>query len=110
MGGLLINGDKWEDIAPRLVATDFYLSQHRLIFQALSVLAVKGDPFDIVTVSEQLEATGDLEDAGGLAYLANLVQDCIGTINEAWIEIVRDKSIRRQLLKAGVRIAEKANV
>jgi replicative DNA helicase len=69
LGGLLIDPTGLGPGRRRVVADDFYRPDHQLIFNALAELAASGKPGDVVTVSEQLQRNGKLEQAGGLAYL-----------------------------------------
>jgi replicative DNA helicase len=79
---------------------------HKLIFRAISQLAEQLVPFDIITLSESLKSLGDLESVGGLSYLIVLSKDTPCATNvEAYADIVRDKSILRQLIHAGTTIA-----
>ena len=108
IGGLMLDAERWDDIADKLQAEDFYRHEHRLIYATLSQLAQRAQPLDAVTVSERLEAQGKLEEAGGTKYLADLVKDTPGAANVmAWSQIVRDHSVRRQLIRAGAHIMEK---
>ncbi len=108
LGGLMLDAERWDDLAERLDPEDFYRHEHRLIYAALCQLAQGYKPLDAVTVSEHLEAQGKLVEAGGLPYLAELVQDTPGAANlMAWADIVRDHSIRRQMIRVGARIIEK---
>ncbi|ORE88855.1 replicative DNA helicase [Oceanococcus atlanticus] len=107
IGGLMHDSNVWDDLADRLIPEDFYRHEHRLIYEALSELAKRYQPLDAVTVSEHLEANGKIDDTGGLPYLAGLVQDTPGASNIlAWADIVREHSIRRQLIRAGAVIIE----
>lgn len=107
LGGLMLDANVWDDLAEKLDPEDFYRHEHRLIFAALADLAQRSQPLDAVTVSEFLEARGELVEAGGLPYLAELVQDTPGAANiMAWAEIVREHSIRRQLIRTGAAIIE----
>ncbi len=107
IGGLMHDSNVWDDLADRLIPEDFYRHEHRLIYEALSELAKRYQPLDAVTVSEHLEANGKIDDTGGLPYLAGLVQDTPGASNIlAWADIVREHSIRRQLIRAGAAIIE----
>ncbi|EOJ0068367.1 replicative DNA helicase, partial [Pseudomonas aeruginosa] len=73
--------------------------EHRLIFTAISELAAKDAPFDVVTVSEAIE---DLPEAGGLAYLGQLADNTPSVANiEAYAQIVRDRAHLRQLMSLG---------
>lgn len=108
LGGVMLNAQAWDDLADKLGADDFYHHQHRLIYGSLSALAVRNQPLDAVTVSEHLAGQGKLDQAGGLAYLADLVEDTPAAANiGAWAEIVREHSVRRQLIQVGGKIIEK---
>ena len=73
LGALMLNGDAFGDVARIVGADDFTGERHRLIFEAMAQLAGERDPLDAVTVCEHLGAAGTLEDAGGIAYLAELI-------------------------------------
>ncbi|MGJ8668606.1 MAG: replicative DNA helicase [Oceanococcus sp.] len=107
LGGLMHDATVWDDLADQLVPEDFYRHEHKLIYEALTALARRFQPLDAITVSEYLEANGNEEKTGGLPYLAGLVQDTPGAANIlAWADIVREHSIRRQLIRAGASIIE----
>ena len=109
LGALLLENRCWDNIADKVAEVDFYRKDHRLIFRVISELADKQDPFDVITLSESLEATGELEEAGGLAYLGMLAKDTPSAANVvAYAEIVRDRSILRQLVHIGTDIADSA--
>jgi replicative DNA helicase len=106
LGGLLIDPIAWDQVADMVTAEDFYRPDHRLIFGALGELVGAGKPGDVVTVSEQLERHGRLEEAGGLAYLGTLVRDTPTAANaRAYAAIVRERSLLRKLISAGREIA-----
>jgi replicative DNA helicase len=106
LGGLLLDASAWDNVADILRTHDFYRPDHRLIFDAIGHLATQNQPCDAVTVSEQLERAGKLGDAGGLAYIGSLARDTPTAANvRAYAEIVRERSLLRQLLKAGTDIA-----
>jgi replicative DNA helicase len=93
-------------VADVLRSEDFYRPDHRLVFEAIGQVAGAGKPADAVTVSEHLERIGRLADAGGLSYLGTLVRDTPTAANvRAYAGIVRERSLLRQLLKAGTDIA-----
>lgn len=114
LGGLLLSGltndnSAWDTIADKVVESDFYRQDHRLIFRALADLAEDSKPLDIVTVSEWLKQRGEMENAGGFAYLATMAKDTPSAANiRAYAEIVREKSILRQLISVGTGIADSA--
>lgn len=114
LGGLLISGrtgdsTAWDSVADKVTEDDFYRQDHRLIFRALSSLASDNQPLDVLTVSEWLKQRNELENAGGFAYLATMVRDTPSAANiKAYAEIVREKSILRQLIGVGTSIADAA--
>ncbi len=109
LGGLMLSNEAWDQIADRVVETDFYQKEHRLIFRAIGELAEVDRPRDVVTLAEQLDNVGKLEDAGGLAYLGRLAQDTPGAANiAAYADIVRERSVLRQMISVGNEIANSA--
>ena len=106
LGGLLLDAVAWDNIADVVTSPDFYRPDHQLIFEAIANLVGEGKPCDVVTVSQELERTGKLEDAGGLAYLSNVARDTPTAANvRAYADIVRERSLLRQLIRAGTDIA-----
>ncbi|BCX82862.1 replicative DNA helicase [Methylomarinovum caldicuralii] len=109
LGGLMLDADAWEKVADRLNEADFYRKEHRLIFRAIRDLAEGDKPCDVVTVSELLEQRGELQDAGGLAYLTALAEATPSAANiTAYADIVRERAILRQLAHVGTEIADAA--
>jgi len=105
LGGLLLDPAAWDSVADAVVAEDFYRPDHRLIFAAIGELAGEAKPCDVVTVSQQLERSGKLEAAGGLAYLSAIARDTPTAANvRAYADIVRERSLLRQLIRAGTEI------
>ncbi len=109
LGGLMLDNETWDKIADKVAVGDFYRREHRLIFEAISRLVDGDQPFDVVTLAETLERTGNLEDAGGLPYLGVLAKDTPSAANVmAYAKIVRFNSVLRQLIHAGTEIADLA--
>jgi replicative DNA helicase len=75
LGGLLLDTSAWDQVADMVRTHDFYRPDHRLVFDAITALASNGKPCDVITVSEQLQKLGELDNAGGLAYLGTLARD-----------------------------------
>jgi replicative DNA helicase len=106
IGGLLLDNRAWEQIADRVAEGDFYRNDHRIIFNAIRNLEEKSQPFDAVTLSEWMDKHGELEDAGGLAYLGRLAKETPTAANiVAYADIVRERSVLRQLIAVGTDIA-----
>ncbi|KOR27295.1 DNA helicase, partial [Achromatium sp. WMS2] len=81
----------------------------RLIFQAITALAADNQPFDVITLSEQLERQGLLKSSGGLNYLVVIAQETPTAANIlAYAKIVRNNSILRNLITAGTDMAASA--
>lgn len=107
LGGLMLNNPSWDEVADRVVREDFYRREHQLIFEAIQKLADHQKPFDVVTLSEELERIGALDDAGGMAYIGTLAKDTPSAANiKAYAEIVREHSVKRQLIRVGTNIAD----
>src|SRR5690349_6980005 len=73
LGSVLLDSDCLSDILAVLSGDDFYREAHRKIFCAMMEMAERGDPIDVLTLSDSLKAKSDLEAAGGSAYLTALV-------------------------------------
>ena len=109
LGGLLIDGEAWDRVCDILVEEDFYRRDHRLIFRAIMALAEGGQPYDAVTVSEWLASRNELEAAGGLTYLGALSKNTATAANiRSYAEIVRERSVLRQLARVGTEISNTA--
>ena len=109
LGGLMLDNQTWDSVADKVVVEDFYRKDHRLIFSAIEKLAEKQDPFDVITLSESLEAIDELKSVGGLGYLAMLAKDTPTAANiVAYANIVRDRSVLRQLIHIGTDISDSA--
>lgn len=107
LGGLMLNNEAWLNVIDILRAEDFYRLEHRLLFEAMDVLWRDNKPIDAVTLSGALADNGHLDRIGGGAFLADLAEGTPGASNvSAYARIVRERSTRRQLIRAGQRIAD----
>ena len=106
IGALLISSDSWDGVAEVVAAADFYRPEHRAIFRQIALLVDRGEPVDVVTVSDRLLATGELDAAGGHTYLAELAEQTPTASNvRAYANAVRERSVLRQLINAAQDIA-----
>ncbi len=106
LGGLMLDHQSWDKVADIVSEHDFYRKDHRLIFSAIAALAEAASPCDVVTVSEHLGNRGQLDDAGGLEYLATLANESPGAANaRAYARILRERSMLRALISAGNQIS-----
>jgi len=109
LGGLLLDNSAWDRIADMIGESDFYRADHRLIYRHVSKLIGNSRPADVITVSESLESTRELDGIGGLAYLGALAQNTPTAANiRRYAEIVRERAVMRKLAEVGTEIAETA--
>lgn len=103
IGALLLCEEAWDAIQDSgIKPDDFYESRHKLIYGAIADLASKGKPVDVVTVSEALEESLKLHDAGGPTYLSRLVEITPSWDNAlAYADIVVDRSKKRAYKNLG---------
>lgn len=109
LGGLMLEETAWDRAAEIVTEHDFYRRDHRLIFRAIADLANESKPRDALTVAETLNRMGELEEAGGMAYLGEIVKNTASAANiAAYAEIVRERSILRQLIRVSYEISDAA--
>ena len=109
LGGLMLDNAAWHSIFNIVSESDFYHKSHRLIFRTIEGLAEKDIPFDVITISEELEAAGGMAETGGLSYLVLLAKDTPSAANIiSYANIVRDRSLRRKLIHVSANIAAAA--
>ena len=107
LGGLFLDKDSLIKVVERVQAEDFYRQDHRIIYKAIIDLDNDGKPFDLVTVAEWLESHQQLDEVGGLSYLAALAENTPSASNVGvYADIVRKRSVLRQLISATVKINE----
>ena len=109
LGGLMLDNQRWDQIADKVHADDFYRKEHRLIFRAIAALCDENQPADVVTVSEWLEKNAELESAGGLSYLGALANNTPSAANiVAYAAIVRERALMRNLIRVATNVANSA--
>ncbi|SOC39366.1 replicative DNA helicase [Ureibacillus acetophenoni] len=90
-----------------LIPQDFYRISHQMIFQTMLDLSDQGKPIDLVTLTEELSSKKELEDVGGLSYLAELANAVPTAANVGhYAKIVEEKSILRRLIRVATSIVE----
>lgn len=109
LGGLLLDNNAFDQVADVIGPDDFYRRDHRLIFEKIQAMCIEGQPADVVTVYGALQAEGKAQEVGGLQYLNSLATGTPSAANiRRYSEIVRDRSILRQLVTAGDTISTTA--
>ncbi len=107
LGAVLIDPESMIKIGDSIDAEDFYDSRHRAIYTGMRVLHEKRSPIDILTLSEQLNSTKQLDSVGGAAYLTELTSFVPTAAHiEQYALIVAEKAVRRRLIKASSAIAD----
>ncbi|PIB15917.1 replicative DNA helicase [Vibrio rotiferianus CAIM 577 = LMG 21460] len=107
IGGLLLDNERWDTVAERVVSSDFYSRPHRLIFEGVKTILEAGKPLDLITLSEHLERHEQLDDVGGFAYLADLAKNTPSAANiNAYADIVAERAIVRGLIGVANEIAD----
>lgn len=106
LGSMLLDRDAIARAIEGLRADDFYRDAHRVIFQAMVELFERGEPVDLITVTNRLAANGKLDDVGGATYVASLPNVVPTAANvDFYANIVLEKSMLRALISAGTHIA-----
>ena len=109
LGGLMLDNNAWDTVSETVSEENFYRHDHRLIFRTMTKLVNNSQPLDVVTLSEELDRVGELDNAGGLEYLVDLARNTPSASNiRAYSEIVRDRALLRQMITAANEIAESA--
>jgi replicative DNA helicase len=107
LGGMMLDNGAGFEVLDTLREGDFYLHAHQLIFASMRDLLSAHKPCDFLTVTEHLRYINKLEEAGGVAYIGTLANDTPSAANTmAYAEIVRERSVLRQLISTGQGIAD----
>ncbi len=107
LGGLLLSNEAWDSAAELVAASDFYRADHRLIYRQVAKIMEAGDPLDVVILSDSLDAAGELEAAGGMAYLLELANNTPSASNiRAYASVVSERAALRNLIQAAQDIAD----
>ena len=94
LGGLMLTNDSFDTVASVIGEEDFFSQDHQLIFKTMRRLSSEEKPLDVVTLSETLQSTKELEQVGGSAYLVELSDNTPSSANiSAYAQIVLERSI-----------------
>lgn len=109
LGALMIDKDAFSIISELLRPETFYEPRHQKIYQAIQTLNFNENPVDIMTVTQELEREGTLEDIGGPAYIVELSSHVASSAHiEYHAHILAQKSTARQLIHFASVIETKA--
>jgi len=105
LGGVLIENSVLDTVVELLRPEDFYREAHRKIMRAVLELNQRNEPIDLITLADALRNRGELQDAGGAAYLAELAERVPTAANVVYYaRIVRDKALMRNLIQVTTEI------
>ena len=109
LGAILLDNHSFNIAVEKLKGDDFFLDQHRRIFERIVELAEAQQAIDLITLSECLDRHGELESAGGPAYLSQLMDGLPRATNvEHYVRIVKEKSVLRHLIRTAEVIMQRA--
>jgi replicative DNA helicase len=109
IGSLLIDPEALFRVSPFLKGEDFYIQKNAWIYEAIFALHERREPIDFVTLCDELERRGQLEEVGGAAYITHLINAVPSAIHvEAYAHIVEHAAIRQRLISAASQIAQLA--
>ena len=109
LGALMIDKDAYAVVCELLRPESFYDPRHQMIYEAIRDLNMNERPVDVLTVTEQLAKSGNLEEVGGPGYVAELSSKVASSANiEYHAQIIAQKSLARQLISFSSVIQTKA--
>jgi len=109
LSAMLIDGDAVARAIEMIGDSSFYRESNRRVFRAMVRLYSRGEVIDVVTLSDELKSAGEIDGAGGMAYLARLVDAVPTAANiEYHCRILRDKAVLRQLIESATDIVREA--
>src|SRR4030066_264979 len=109
LGAVLINPESYFEVSQFLRSDDFYIQRHRWLWESFMRLNERRTPIDFLTVVEELDQTGQLNEVGGPAYISTLINNVPSSLHaEAYGHIVEQTAIRRRMLDAANKIAKLA--
>src|SRR6202158_6497860 len=109
LGAILLDNNAINPAIEKLKPEDFFHDHHRRIYQQMIALGESQQAIDLVTLTEQLQRTGELESVGGAAYVSQLMDGVPRVANiEHYARIVKEKSLLRGLIHATSAIQQQA--
>ncbi len=109
LGCMLTSVNALNIAADALADSDFYYSEHQIIFNSLKTAFRSDKPADIHLISEELKRQNKLDAVGGISYLTSLAQYAgTSAYIEEYVQLIRDKSVLRQMITASQKIEKTA--
>ena len=105
LGGILVNNKNLNVVLSIISIDDYYKEANRKILEAIISLIEKGRPADLLTLAEELQKSGALEEVGGISYLSSLMDGVPKSLNiEYHARIIKEKSLLRRLITSSSEI------
>ena len=105
LGALMLDSDALSNSIEILRKESFYKNEHQKVFEAIESLFNSAQPVDILTVTNQLRKSGDLEEIGGPIFVSGLTERIASAANiETHARIIAQKYIQRELIKISAKI------
>jgi replicative DNA helicase len=109
LGSVMLDREAWDSVSDLLSADDFYKPAHQKIFSAIFKLQQTNQPIDIITVSNSLQASGELDSVGGTSYLVDILNRTVSSVHAVThAKIIREKAKLRKIIHASTTLIEKA--
>jgi replicative DNA helicase len=109
LGAMLLDSAAIGVAAELLDESSFYRGAHRKIFRAIMDLFARDEAVDLVTLTQELKRTKDLDDVGGAAYLSTVIGSVATTANVRYhAKIVLEKALLRRLINVATEVAQEA--
>jgi replicative DNA helicase len=105
LGGILVNNKSLNVVLSVILPEDLYQESHRKILDRIIHLVDKGIPVELLSLSEELRRAGALEEVGGAAYIASLMDGVPKSLNvEYYAKIIKEKALLRRLILSSAKI------
>jgi len=105
LGGILVNNENLNVVLSIISPEDFYKEANRKVIEKIILLVDKGLPVDLLSLTEELQKAGTIEDVGGASYLSSLMDGVPKSLNiEYYAQIIKEKSLLRRLILSSAKI------
>jgi replicative DNA helicase len=109
LGGILVQNESLNVVLSTISPDDLYKDAHRKILERIVALVDKGLPVDLLSLSEDAQRAGILEEIGGASYLSSLLDGVPRNINiEYYAKIIKEKALLRRLILSSTRIIQES--
>lgn len=107
IGAILTENSHLHKVLSVITPEDFYIDSHQKIMKKIVEMADKGERIDLLTLSEELENSGELKNVGGTSYISSLLDGVPKSLNiDSYLNIIKEKALARRLILSSLRIAK----